>query len=226
MSDFLYRFYYHKGASFCTIYNQGMSFFFTPLVYHKIKIQKIPTNGKFLLITILYRSRFSRAFVGIRQAVDQRIYSLFIAFIVTTPLIRQGFVFLLQIIYGLAIQVRYRTKAAENGHALHDFSTYDSSIATAGKENDASRTETAFSAAYPYIPPLAQTPDCRLILAHLQPGTQNLKHHEGKENSKEEFQFHGINRQGRGGPAGQSLPARDVSDWQSCGSHPYPCFLR
>lgn len=71
----------------------------------------------------------------------------------------------------------------------------------------------------PFLPPIptfprsAQTPDCRLILAYLQPGTQNLKHHEGKENSKEEFQFHGINRQGRGGPAGQSLPARDVSDW-------------
>lgn len=117
-------------------------------------------------------------------------------------------------------------KAAENGHALHDFSTYDSSIATAGKENDASRTETAFSAAYPYIPPLAQTPDCRLILAYLQPGTQNLKHHEGKENSKEEFQFHGINRQGRERPAGQIPKAEAVSDRQSCGSRLYPCFLR
>lgn len=117
-------------------------------------------------------------------------------------------------------------KAAENRHSLHDFGSYNRSIATAGKEDNAPWPEAAFSATNPYISPLAQTPDGRLILAYLQSGSQNLKHHEDEENSKEEFQFHGINRRERGCPTGQIPQAEAVSDRQSCGSRLYPGFPR
>ena len=117
-------------------------------------------------------------------------------------------------------------KAAENRHSLHDFSSYDCSIATAGKEDNAPWPEAAFSATNPYISPLAQTPDGCLILAYLQSDSQNLNHHEDEENSKEEFQFHGINRRGRRRPTGQIPQAGAESDRQSCGSHLYPGFPR
>ena len=117
-------------------------------------------------------------------------------------------------------------KAAENRHSLHDFRSYDRSIATAGNKNDAPRPETAFPAANPYISPLAQTPDGRLVLVYLQPGSQNLENHEDKEDGKEEFQFHDINRRERGRPGGQILQGEAVSDRQSCGSRLYPCFPR